>query len=467
MDNHLIIDEEGFHQEMERQKERARASWVGEEEAIASIYRELQAEIGPTQFLGYQTLETESTIRAIIKDGKIIQEAEQGTVVELILDRTPFYAESGGQTGDIGKLYADGTEAKVLNTKKEADLHVHITEIRNGRLRVWDAAKCHVDRETRMSSARNHTATHLLHTVLRNILGDHVKQAGSYVSPERLRFDFSHFQQMDRTEVESVEDGVNEKIIENIRVETETKDIRDALKSGVIALFGEKYGENVRVVTVPGVSSELCGGTHCASTGEIGSFVILSEGSVASGIRRIEALTGKTAFHHLRERRRELDDVKVLLRTEKPAERIEKLLQDIKSMEKDIQKLKTSPAKDVITDAINQAYDLNGVKIVSIRQDGLNPNELRLLGDNVRDRLKSGIIVISSVTDGQAALVCMVTNDLQKQFHAGEIMKHISKRAGGKGGGKPDLAQGGTKDIEKLDRTLQTLDQIVRSTSIN
>jgi len=467
MDNELIIDEDGFHKEMEIQKERARASWIGEDEAIASIYRELQSEIGSTAFLGYDTLESESTIKAILKDGKVIKEASHRDSVELILDRTPFYGESGGQIGDTGMLYSNGSEANVLNTKKEAGLHVHVIKVISGRLRVWDTVRCIVDREKRTATARNHTATHILHSVLRTVIGEHVKQAGSYVSPDRLRFDFSHFHQMDRKDIETVEDMVNEKILENIKVETETRDIQDALKSGVIALFGEKYGEKVRVVRVPGVSAELCGGTHCGSTGEIGMFVILSEGSVASGIRRIEALTGKPAFNYLRERNNELETVKSLLKTEKPLDRIENLLNDLKAMEKEIQKLKTGSgaSRDTITEALKDAYEYNGVKIVRIRQDGLNQNELRLLADNVRDRLKSGIIVISSVVDSQAAIVCMVTKDLTNKYNAGAIIKDISEIAGGRGGGKPDMAQGGTKEIDKLDQALSSLYDIVKKTS--
>jgi len=463
MDNNLLIDEKGFHQEMEIQRERARASWVGEEESIASIYKELESEIGKTLFVGYETLESESTIKAIVKDGKVIKEAAPGDVVELILDRTPFYGESGGQVGDVGIIHSESAEMRVINTKKEAGIHAHVIEVKSGRVHVWDTVKSIVDRGKRMATARNHTATHLLHAALRTVVGDHVKQAGSYVSPERLRFDFSHFYQMDRKEIESVEDYVNEKVLENINVDTEIKDIQDALKAGVIALFGEKYGETVRVVRVPGVSAELCGGTHCRYTGEIGIFVLVSEGSVASGIRRIEALTGRAALDYLRHKKAELDDVKGLLKTDKPVEKIEKLVSDAKFMEKEIQRLKTSSSRDIITDALKEALDFNGIKVVKIRQDGLSPNELRLLADNLRDRIQSGIVVASSVTNSHAAVVCMVTKNLTNRYNAGEILKHISRIAGGKGGGKPEMAQGGIKDIEKLDTALKSLPEIIES----
>jgi alanyl-tRNA synthetase len=463
VDNHLHIDEEGFHQEMEIQRERARASWVGEEEAIASIYRELESEIGRTLFIGYDTLESESTIKAIVKEGKVIKEADAGETIELILDKTPFYGESGGQVGDLGTIYSNTAEAYVINTKKEAGIHAHVVKIKSGGLHVWDTVKCVVDRGKRMAIARNHTATHLLHTALRTVVGEHVKQAGSYVSPERLRFDFSHFYQMDKKELENIEDSVNEKILENTRVETETKEIKDALQSGVIALFGEKYGERVRVVRVPGVSAELCGGTHCSFTGDIGLFVIVSEGSVASGIRRIEALTGKSAFDYLRQKKAELDEAKALLKTDKTLEKIEKLISDSKSMEKEIQKLKTSSSRDAIADSLKEAFELDGVKVVRLRQDGLNTNDIRILADNIRDRINSGIMVIASVTEGNAAIVCMITKDLTDRYHAGEIIKNFSKIAGGKGGGKPDMAQGGTKDVEKLDTALSSLPDIIKA----
>ncbi len=292
-----------------------------------------------------------------------------------------------------------------------------------------------------------------------------MKQAGSYVSPERLRFDFTHFYQINKNDLESIENLVVEKILENIKVETEIKDMRDALKSGVIALFGEKYGEKVRVVRVPGVSAELCGGTHCNATGDIGLFIITSEGSVASGIRRIEALTGKAAFDYLKHKKIELDAIKGLLKTENPLEKVEKLLNDTKTLEKEIQKLKTGSSRDTISEILKDSYELDGVKIVKVRQDGLNPNELRLLADNIKDRLKSGIILVSSVVDSQAAIVCMVTKDLKDRYNAGELVKSISKIAGGKGGGKPEMAQGGTKDIEKLDNALESLYDIVKQRS--
>jgi alanyl-tRNA synthetase len=461
MDAGLKIDEEAFHREMEVQRERARASWVGEDEAVASIYRELISEIGETEFIGYETLESESIIKAVLKDGKLIKEASEEEEVEVFLDRTPFYGESGGQVGDRGDMTGERFRATIVETKKPLDsFHSHFVKIKKGKLRVWDKVKCRVDSEKRMATMRNHTATHLLHSALRSVLGDHLKQAGSLVSTEKLRFDFTHFSALNEEETETIERLVNEKILENLPVATSVMDIKAAVESGAIALFGEKYGKTVRVVKVPGFTSELCGGTHCKATGEIGLFVILSESSVASGIRRIEALTGNSAFRYLKETKCELDSIKTMLKTETPVERVERLLKNIRTFEKEIQKLKTG-SKDLISEALKETRELKGIKVVRVRHDGLNPEELRTLADNIKDRLQSGIIVVSSVSDGKAAIVCMVTKDLKDKYHAGEIMKRISKLAGGSGGGKPEMAQGGTKEIEKLEEALDSVYDIV------
>jgi alanyl-tRNA synthetase len=462
MDAGLRIDEDAFHREMEIQRERARASWVGEEEAVASIYRELISEIGKTEFIGYETLESESVIKAILKDGKLIKETFEGEEVEVFLDRTPFYGESGGQVGDTGDITGEHFRAVVLDTKKPLDsFHSHIIKIKKGKLRVWDKVRCRVDAEKRKATMRNHTATHLLHAALRTVLGDHLKQGGSLVSPEKLRFDFTHFSSLDENEIQTVENLVNDKVLENLPVTISVMDIKTAIESGATALFGEKYGKTVRVISIPNYSSELCGGTHCRATGDIGPFVVLSESSVASGIRRIEALTGNAALLYFRQKKSEVDTLRSLLKTEKPGEKVEKLLNDIKSLEKEVQKLKTS-SKDVISEALNELKELKGVKVVKFRHDGLNPEDLRHLADNIKDRLRSGIILVSSVIDAKAAIVCMVTKDIKDKYHAGEIIKKITNIAGGSGGGKSEMAQGGTKEIEKLDKALETIYDIIK-----
>ncbi len=468
-DKHLLIDEDGFHQEMEIQRERARASWIGEEEEIASIYKELASEIGETLFIGYETLESESIIKAILKDGKVVTEASIGERVEIFLDKTPFYGESGGQVGDRGFILKQGekeafsiAEAEVIDVKKELGLHSHIVEIKKGTFKVWDRVICTVDKEKRMDTARNHTATHLLHRALRIVLGEHVKQAGSLVTPERLRFDFSHFYPLDKREIEEIEDIINEKILEDISVKTEIMDINEAIKSGVIALFGEKYGERVRVVSVSGFTSELCGGTHCRSTGEIGQFIIISEGSVASGIRRIEAFTGRAALSYIRERINKLKYISELLKTDKPDERIEKLITELKDKDKEIEALKSKMAIQNSSSIVEKAKDINGIKVLSCRVDGLSQGDLRILADNIRDRIRSGIIFLASVKNGDASMVAMVTKDLIPKFNAGDILKEVASMAGGRGGGKADLSQGGTKNIEKLDKAIEAVYDLVR-----
>lgn len=460
MDAGLIIDENALHKEMELHREKSKIRLATAE--LPAITVDLHMIDGKTLFVGYDTLETEAIVKAILKDGTLVDELNAGEEGNIILDITPFYGESGGQIGDKGIIETDNSMLEVLDTKKTTiDIHVHFVRVLKGKINKGNRVICKVDEGSRRSIMRNHTATHLLHMALRIILGEHVKQSGSVVSPDRLRFDFTHFTAVHPDEIRKIEDLVNEKIIDNLLIITDIMKIDDAIKSGAVALFDEKYGETVRVVSVGDFSKELCGGTHCRATGEIGIFVIISEGSVASGIRRIEAITGKHAFEYLRQQKTTLENIKVFLKTEKPIEKIEKLLLDTKALEKEIQKLKTGSSKDIINDALKNASDLNGVKIVKIRQDGLNHEELRLLADNVRDRLKSGVIVVLSVTDGQASIVCMVTKDLTDRYNAGDIMRRISVFTGGKGGGKPDLAQGGTKDIERLNVAFENLHEII------
>lgn len=476
MDNNLIIDEDGFNIAMEAQRERARASWIGEEEAILSIYKELFSEIGPTEFIGYNFMESESVIKAIIKDEKVVTEATEGDEVEIFLDRTPFYGESGGQVGDVGiikkkedkgqKTEIEFTaEAEVLDTKKELGLHSHMVKIKRGEFKVWDKVHCIVDRDKRMATARNHTATHLLHTALRTVLGEHVKQAGSFVSPERLRFDFTHFYPLEKKEISLIEDIINEKILDNIKVETEIMDIQQALKAGVIALFGERYEEKVRVVRVPGFSAELCGGTHVDRTGDIGLFIIVSEGGIASGIRRIEALTGKRAFDYLKNRSEELQKISEMLKTETPSVKVEKILNEMKEQTKEIEELKSKIALQKSQTLIDKARPINGIKVLSCRVDNLDQKDLRALADSLRDRLSPCVLVLASVKDSQASLLAMVSKELTDKFNAGEILKEVAKATGGKAGGKPEMAQGGAKDIEKLDKALESVYDLIKDRS--
>jgi len=466
MDAGLTIDEDGFKREMELQRQRSK---VGQAENSVSASLPLNKitpdGYKPTVFVGYESLTAESFIVDIFKGDKSVAELTSGEEGFLLLDKTPFYGETGGQVGDIGTISSKNVHVKVLDTKNFNSHFIHSVKVETGQITKGEKVFCSVDEERRRSIMRNHTATHLLHKALKEVLGDHVKQSGSVVDPERLRFDFTHFSALKDNEMKEIEDILNKKILEDLTVRTESMDINEAIQAGAVALFDEKYGDSVRVISAGDFSKELCGGTHCKSTGEIGLCVILSEGSVASGIRRIEALTGKNAFDYLKQKEFSLDKIKELLKTENPIEKIEKLISDMKSLEKEVQRLKTGSSGDEIAEAMRNAHEHDGVKVIKVRKDGLNQNELRLLSDNIRNRLKSGIIVAFSVIENQAAIVCMVTKDLKDRYHAGKIMKSIAKLAGGNGGGKPDMAQGGTKQIEKLDEVLESLNSIIAEQS--
>ncbi len=462
-DSGFKMDERGFNAALQEQRERARASWVGEEEAIDSIYRELLSEAGPTEFVGYDSLEAKAAVKAILKDGKVVEELGEGEKAEVFLDRTPFYGESGGQVGDTGAMTSEGVKLVVEDTKKPIEgLYAHRVKVKRGTLKVWDKLTASVDAKRRKATMRNHTATHLLQAALRSVVGEHVKQAGSLVDPDRLRFDFTHFAALTEEEIEAIEDFVNEKIVENIPVEAREMEINEAIAKGAVALFGEKYGEHVRVVAVPSVSIELCGGTHEQATGDTGSFVIVSEGSVASGIRRIEALTGLRAFEYLRDRSRTLKEISVVLKSEQPLGDLRKMQERIKELERELEKSQASAVRDLAAPLIESARTVDGVKVVAGRVDGLDQKRLRGLADNVRDRIGSGVVVIASGGDEQAAIVAMVTKDLVKKYHAGNILKAVAQEAGGRGGGKPDMAQGGTRELGKLDSALDKVYDIVK-----
>ncbi len=465
-DEHALqIDEPGFHREMEIQKTKARASWSAEEVAVASVYRELFQQFPKTVFVGYDAFEAEATVLAIIKNGKVVQELAQGDTGEVLLDRTTFYAESGGQAGDSGEFNANSLKVAVSDTKKPVEgIHIHKISIIKGTLITGSKLHCVVDQSGRTATMRNHTTTHLLHSALKNILGEHVKQAGSYVAPERLRFDFTHFDSLDRKTIESIEDEVNEVILKNIKVNTTLMDTKKAIESGVTALFGEKYGDTVRVVRVADVSAELCGGTHVGATGDIGLFKIISEGSVASGIRRIEAVTGKEAINAFRSEENELRKICFILKTsENPSEKVKKLLGDLKELERSLEKFKGRSAVESSSKILAGAHDIKGIKVISYRIDGLESKDLRELADKVRDGLESGIVLLASAKDDQAAMVAMVTKDLTEKYKAGDLLKQVAASAGGRGGGKPDIAQGGTKEIERLDKAINSLYDMIQN----
>lgn len=461
-DNGLEVDHQGFDEEMERQKTRARASWVGSEDRFPEIYSKIKKELGHTEFLGYETLLVNAKVTAIIKNNKSVADAGEGEEVEIVLDRSPFYGESGGQVGDSGAIRSDGLKFEVIYTKKINDILVHSGIVKRGALKKGLSVQASVHEDIRGSIMRNHTATHLLHTALKTVLGDHIKQAGSLVASDKLRFDFNHFFAMDQRELSEVEEIVNEKIMENITVDVTETSLDDAISKGVTALFGEKYGANVRVVRGGDFTAELCGGTHCRATGEIGSFKIVSEGSVASGIRRIEALTGFSSLEFNRERENELKKAAGLLKVNDMgvSGKVEKIIAELKQNEKEIEKIRNKTTAGNVGGIIKNVTEIGGVKVLAYKAEGMDIKGLRNLSDKLKDKIGSGIIVLGSVLDGNAYYVSVVTKDLVPAFNAGEILKAVT---GGKGGGRPDMAQGGTKDTNGIDKAIGSVENIIKA----
>lgn len=467
-DNSLSIDEKGFNEEMELQKTRARASWVGGGEELSGVYKEVENLYGATEFIGYDTSSAAgSVVKALIREGALVKEAREGEEVEIVLDKTPFYGESGGQAGDTGIMeFGDGhSKIEVMNTKKSHNLILHSARILKGTLRQDIYVKAVINEDRRESVKRNHTATHLLHTALKQVLGDHIKQAGSLVAPDRLRFDFNHFFAMDEREIREVERIVNEKIIENMPVDVSETSLNNAIAHGVTALFGEKYGETVRVVRAGNFSAELCGGTHCRATGDLGIFKITSEGSVAAGIRRIEALTGLAAHNFINDKEDELKKTAGILKVGvlNVSEKVKKMIADLRLLEKELEKMKGKAAAKDSGSMLDAAVDIDGVKVLARRLDNVDMKAMRSLADTLREKIGSGIIFLGSANNGQVSYVSVVTKDLVSRFNAGEILKEVT---GGKGGGRADMAQGGTKDVEGLDKAVSSVFSIVKSKQV-
>ena len=455
----LAVDAEGFDTEMQKQRERARASWKGAERAaIAPVYQELLAE-GRTKFLGYETLEGVGRVRGIVAGQRTVEGIAQGERAEMVLDQTPFYAESGGQVGDQGALYSAAGEklAEVEDTYAPVPgLAVHMV-LAVAPIQRGDEVRAQVAEELRRATMRNHTATHLLHAALRTVLGKHVKQAGSVVEPSRLRFDFTHYAALDQAEVAEVERLMAEQILADRPVQTELMELDQALTTGAMALFGEKYGERVRVVAVPGFSKELCGGTHVGRTGEIGISKIVSEGSISAGVRRIEAVTGEGALARFQETAASLHRVSDLLHISEPelVEQVEKALEQRRALERQLEQLKAKVAQSELGGLEQQARTVKGVRVLAGRVDGLDRQQMRALADSLRNKWKSAVIVLAAADDASVAIVSAVTKDLTAKVHAGKLAGAVAQAVGGKGGGRPDMAEAGGKDASKLDAALE------------
>ncbi len=460
----LSVDEDGFAKAMDEQRRRSEFQGSGEV-AVAEVFQKIAERVGPTKFLGYEQTHGESKIVALVSEGKEVESVGPfSKSVGVVVAETPFYGEQGGQMGDAGELASGQAKMAVRDCKRPvSSLWVHFGEIESGELRVGDAVKLTVDVERRDDIRRNHSATHLLHWALRHVLGPHVTQKGSLVAPDRLRFDFSHGAPLTDDEKLKVESLVNERIRRNAATATAVLPIAEAKQAGAIAFFGEKYGDTVRVVTM-GESKEFCGGTHVSRTGDIAFFKLTEETGVAQGVRRIEAATGAGALAYVQRMEQELVESGRLLRAGEleVASRIVKLQADQKALEKELEKLRRKLASGGGRDLVAEARDVAGVRVLATRADVADPKALREVADQLRDKLGSGVIVLAGVEGEKIALVSMVSPDLVGRLHAGKIVGEVAKAVGGKGGGRPDMAQGGGSQPEHLDSALARVFELVR-----
>ena len=461
----FTVDEEGFESCMERQRDLAREHWKGSgEERVSAVYKSLHGEGLRTVFTGYDERTAYSLITAVLRDGVRVAEAGPGEEVDVITESTPFYGESGGQAGDRGEISTGSAHLEVLATLKPLpDLTVHRAVVKEGTLRAGDAADLKVADAERSATARNHTATHLLQAALRQVLGDHVKQSGSLVNRDHLRFDFTHFSAMTEEELVRVEDLVNAHIMDNSEVSAREMPLDKAMESGATALFDEKYGDRVRVVRVGDVSAEFCGGTHVRASGDIGLFKIVSESGIAAGVRRIEALTGTGALRYARCLEDERKRIASLLKAEggDTVDRVARLVARQKELQREIEALQGKLNASASADLLAGVRDIGGVKALAVKVGMDDPKGLRELSDTLKDRLGSGIIAIGTEKDGKATLLVAVTKDLTGRFKAGDLIKGLAPIIGGSGGGKPELAQAGGSMPEKLGEALEKLYELV------
>lgn len=452
----MTLDEAGFDQAIEEQRNRARRTGGFEQETARPAVAELAGRFGATKFIGYDRLESEGLVQAILKGDRLTREAVEGDEIEIVLDVTPFYAEGGGQVGDRGMLAGqDGAVEIKETTRPVPTLILHKGTVTKGRIREGEALRMTVDTTTRQDAQRNHTATHLLHAALRDLLGPHVKQYGSLVGPNRLRFDFAHFRPLSSRDIDEIETVVNNEIRKNERVATEVMSIQDAMAKGALAFFGDKYGEQVRVVTVESFSKELCGGTHCRQTGDIGLFRIVSEAGVAAGVRRIEAQTGSGAFALMKKLEGDIRELSELLKVgqSEVVVKARKVIEQLKDKERALEGLQLKMAAGTATSS--QAKTIAGVQVHVQRADGLDVNGMRALADQLRDKLKSGVVALGAVNDDKVSLLVVVTKDLTARLKAVDLIKPMATEVGGTGGGRPEMAQAGGKDPAGLDVALE------------
>ncbi len=458
------VDMEGYSAHMSDQKARSRASWKGSgESAVAETYRELEAD-GATKFDGYRNTASSSKVVALLVDGGRVESVSEGQQVELVTTATPFYAESGGQVGDTGSISGPDGTFKVSDCLKPAGaVFVHSGKVTEGAIHIGDKLNLQVDASRRDDIMRNHTATHLLHAALRSLLGKHVQQKGSLVDPDRLRFDFSHFEAISRETLHSIEDLVNEQILKNTDVSVFETDMEGALAEGAMALFGEKYGTNVRVVKVQDFSTELCGGTHCQATGQIGLLKITSEAGIASGVRRIEAITGRRAVDYLRSIEAERRALSTLLKAgrDENVSKVERLLEERKTLRRQVDDLKQQMVAGGSDGSGPQARDVHGVPVLATEIVGVDAKDLRGHSDLLLEKLGRGVVVLATRSDGKATLLVKISKDLTDRIRAGDVVRELAQLVGGKGGGRPDMAQAGGKRPENIPAALEKAYEMV------
>ena len=459
----IRLDETGFEAAIEEQRTRARKTGGFEGETARPALSEVAARVGTTAFVGYEHLNSEGVVQALLKGDRLVKDAREGDDIQVVLDVTPFYAEGGGQAGDQGLLTGPDGRVEIRETTRPVPtLIVHKGVVTSGSIREGERLQLSVNRRTRHDAARNHTATHLVHAALRDLLGPHVKQYGSLVAPNRLRFDFAHFRPLASRDIDEIESIVNEQVRQDQPVQTDVMGVQEAVAGGALAFFGDKYGDQVRVVHIDTFSKELCGGTHCRRTGEIGLFRIVSESGVAAGVRRIECLTGSGALDSLKRLEADVRELSDLLKVA-PGEvvaRTRKLSEQLKEKERELAEVKLKMASTSSGDA--QAREIKGVQVHAQRTDGLDVNGMRALADQLRDKLRSGVVALGAANDGKVSLLVVVTKDLVGRLKAGELIKEMATEVGGTGGGRPEMAQAGGKNPEGLGTALEKVFGLVQ-----
>lgn len=450
----LIIDEDGFAKEMAKQREMSQQA-----SKFNVIYPEATQLNANTHFAGYETLEIEAKVIGLFASGQAIDELATGVSGTVVLDHTPFYAESGGQIGDRGRLIFNGAIFEVTDTKKQGQAYMHHGRVLNGKISLHDHIVASVNLERRQATARNHSATHLLGAALRQVLGTQVDQKGSLVEPERLRYDFNHLEPVTAEQLEMVERIVNEKICENLLGEVNVMPIADAMKLGAVALFGEKYGDEVRVLRFGDYSIELCGGTHVQRTGDIGLFKITAESGIAAGIRRIEAVTGKAALDWITAGEQQLRETANLLKAERSqiAMKTKQSLERVRDLEKQLEKLQTNIAKYTSNELLSTAEDVADVKLLVSKLDGVDNKLLREMTEQLRDKLQHAVVILASVVEQRINIIVAVNKHLSNRYAANQLLAYITQQINGKGGGKPDFAQGSGSEVTKLDTALASI----------